>query len=138
MTIFQKYFVIFAVYSILLVNSQKVCAWTKPMDFNSGQIGTKVTEFTDAATQTFYSDAKVFEGSGVAELNIKEGDQGFGRWGGRLTFNAANLRNLGQGDEIYFRVSTYFPEDFDYTASPRLKFLRIHVADKNGKNRGYN
>jgi hypothetical protein len=57
--------------------------------------------------------------------------------------------NLNKGSEIWVRVHTFFPSDFDYNSTSngsKLKFLRVHTASgddgRDGscvpKNEGYN
>lgn len=41
-----------------------------------------------------------------------------------------------QGDEVWFRVRTFFPLGFDFTASPHLKFLRIDTGTVAGSGHG--
>jgi hypothetical protein len=33
-----------------------------------------------------------------------------------------------EGDEVWFRIRTFFPAGFDFSASPKLKFLRIDTG----------
>lgn len=107
--------------------------WTLRYDFNDGSLGEKVAGL-DAGGRTTYTDEQVFEGEQAASLRALRGKENFGGWGGRMMFP----EELGQGDEIWWRVRTYWPEGMDYSASPRLKFLRIHTKGPDGSNHGYN
>ena len=116
--------------SITLTN-----AWYYEKDFNQGTVGEKAEAedgFTGTAGKSYYSDQIVYEGLS-AQLNAVKGKSGFGTWGGLLDFP-----NLGHGDEVWIRLRTYFPSSFDYTASPKLKFLRLRTTHDDGSNAGYN
>ena len=108
-------------------------SWILSYDFNDGAVGQMVTGL-DAGGRTRYTEEQSFEGGKAAVLEARRGRENFGRWGGILKFPA----NLRKGDEIWWRVRTYWPKGMDYTANPRLKFLRIHTCSSTGKNHGYN
>lgn len=119
-----------------VANGQKVDNaddWTLLYDFNDGKLGEKVANL-DAGGRTIYTHEQMFEGSQAASLKALRGKENFGGWGGRMTFP----RTLKKDDEIWWRVRTYWPKGMDYSAAPRLKFLRIHTKGPDGANHGYN
>lgn len=114
-------------------------AWTLSADFDSGQLGSQADQGGDglsgAGGNTIYTDEQAVSGQ-AAKLTIEEGDTGYGRWGGELTFPEKAV----SGDTIWYQVFTYFPQGFDhysYGEGNRLKFLRIHTLSSSGNNRGY-
>jgi hypothetical protein len=116
-------------------------AWTLERNFNRGTLGERVTRvdgFDSAAGGTTYDNFRVYEGPMAARLSIREGATGFGHWGGIID----HPTHLRAGDEIWFRVRTFFPAGFDYYSygeGERLKFLRIHTIDgTTHDNQGYN
>jgi hypothetical protein len=125
------------VVTIICSFSHIVYGWTVTDNFNNGVSGTPVyqtsTMFTDAAGQTFYTTENNYEGGKALKLNITQGQDGFGSWGGRMYFP----QNLGNGDQIWIRLSVYFPTDFDWTTNYGLKFLRLHVTQQDGTHMGY-
>jgi len=62
------------------------------------------------------------------------GKGGFGRWGGILPIKPA----LPRGNEIWVRLYVLWPKDFEFSAAPWMKFIRLHNRTENGKNGGYN
>ncbi len=108
-------------------------SWTIKYDFNKGTIGQKVAGL-DAGGWTKYTTEQVYEGGQAATLKAKRGKENWGVWGGRMHFPS----KLHKGDEVWWRVRTYWPKGMDYSAAPRLKFLRVHTCTPEGKNRGYN
>ena len=107
--------------------------WTATFDFNHGAVGEKVAGL-DAGGGTTYTARQVFEGGQAAQLTALRGKENYGRWGGRVVFPS----RLVKGDEIWWRVRTWWPKGMDYSAAPRLKFLRVHTCTATGENRGYN
>jgi len=105
------------------------------LTFNNGPIGDQVTEL-GAAGGTFYTSEQSYEGNQAAVLNAREADSGFGYWGGIVSFQNDEL--FYKGDEVWIQVKTFFPAGFDYTANPRLKFLRVRTTSPTQANQGYN
>ncbi len=106
--------------------------WTVHIDFNKGSEGEKVSEM-GAAGRTLYTKEQTYTGGQAAVLHARRGKEEFGRWGGTITFP----KHLHKGDEVWWRVHTHWPKGMDYSASPRLKFMRIHTCPKGGGNFGY-
>lgn len=121
-------------------------AFTIDMDFEEGTPGTLVEgpctaeqdRFTRAAGATFYSVNAAFGFGQSAELNIAEGSRGIGTWGGIVSFEACEGRNLVKGDEIWIRLRTMFPVGFDFSADPHLLFLRLPIEGPAGSRQGSN
>jgi len=122
-----------AIVTILSTGHASEPSWTLSYDFNDGTVGQMVAGL-DAGGWTRYTKQQSFEGGKAAVLEARRGRENFGRWGGVVKFPA----NLRKGDEIWWRVRTYWPKGMDYTANPRLKFLRIHTCSSTGENHGYN
>jgi hypothetical protein len=88
-----------------------------------------------AAGRTTASGEKAHRGDRSARMAIHQGDKGgFGRWGGIIPINPA----LPRGTEIWVRLYVLWPQDFEFSASPWMKFIRLHNRTANGKNGGYN
>lgn len=128
--------------SLLLGASTPVLSWTRTLTFENGSIGDKAQsssreDFDDAAGGTYFTDEQVLSGNLAAKLTVSAGDTGFGRWGGIINFPEL----LRKGDEIWFRVNTFFPDGFNWDSTSSgnlLKFLRVHVQTSSGDNAGYN
>jgi len=132
----KSLFFVLVIVIILVFFLESSDAWYFERDFNSGELEEKAEGsdgFSGTAGGSYYTSNVVYEGGQAAEMNVRKGESGFGYWGGSLGFP-----DLYKGDEFWFRVRTYFPSEFDYTASPRLKFLRLHTATGEGSNAGYN
>ena len=107
--------------------------FTLDFNFDAGTPGTQVTEFSDAAGHTYYDTSVVYAGANSAQLNIQQGADGWGVWGGRKVFPAY----LGEGDDIWIRVRTFMPETFDYSTDFSLKFLRLAMTSATNAHEGY-
>lgn len=104
-------------------------AFTLDFNFNDGVPGEAVTEFSDAAGQTFYDTNIVYDGANSAQMNIQQGANGWGVWGGRKQLPS----ELGEGDELWIRLRTFFPTGFDFNTNLNfLKFLRVTVKEGDG------
>lgn len=89
----------------------------------------------DAAGRTTASTERAHNGSSSARMAIKEGDGGgFGQWGGIVPISPAP----GVGDEIWVRLAIWWPSSFEFSASPFMKFMRLHNQEGDGSNGGYN
>lgn len=126
-------------------------AWVVKIDCNEGKNGVKVTEssalnnFGDAAGRTEYTSEQYVEGGMGCKMQIEKGSVGWANWGGRKNLPT----KLYKGSEIWVRVHTFFPEEFDYDSDgegSKVKFLRVHtMGEEDGKrgscvgaNEGYN
>ena len=116
----------------------KAHAFTIENDFEngSGVVQGGPNEFTDAAGDTVYDDCPARAGR-CAKMSINKGSDGWGTWGGRITFNRAGVENIPRGGEFWVSVDMYLPNDFNWKGSPRLKFLRLHTTS-GSNNEGYN
>lgn len=89
----------------------------------------------DAAGRTTANAEQAFRGGQSARMAIQEGDGGgFGQWGGIFPISPA----IAEGEEVWVRLYVYWPEDFEFSASPWMKFLRLHNRAAGGENAGYN
>ena len=122
-----------ALVTILSTGHAGESSWTLRYDFNAGTVDEKVAGL-DATDGTRYTKEQSFEGGKAAVLEARRGRENYGRWGGRVKFPS----KLRKGDEVWWRVRTFWPKGMDYTAEPRLKFLRVHTCSASGKNQGYN
>ncbi len=87
------------------------------------------------AGRTRASSEQSFRGDRSARMEILSGDGGgFGRWGAGLRITPA----LGVGEEIWVSLRVYWPSAFVFSASPWMKFLRLHNRRGDGSNGGYN
>ena len=103
----------------------------------AGQIANGSTGISESFRQTVYTTEQVHEGNMAAKATITAQTDGFGDFGGN--WNLKNGMQLGEGDQIWYRVWLYVPQDFDFTCycTEGPKFMRIHTAAPNGNNEGY-
>lgn len=112
------------------------------MDFEGGAAGAKAESGTCnpggdpvtiyASSESYYTDEQSYGPGQAAELNIRSGEDGYGNFGGIITLDSCGGRQLVKGDEIWISIRTKFPLGFNYTANPRLKFLRIRTKKFDG------
>lgn len=89
----------------------------------------------DAAGHTTASSEQAHGGSQSAKMEIHAGDKGgFGKWGGIIPIKPT----LKKGEEVWVRLYVMWPQSFEFSASPWMKFLRLHNQTFDGKNGGYN
>lgn len=106
-------------------------------DFESYPNGEKLSPLPpyDAAGRTTASDEQVYRGTMAAKMEIREGDGGgFGNWGFIIPISPA----LPKGHEIWARMRVYWPASFEFSATPWMKFFRLHARKADGSNDGYN
>lgn len=84
-------------------------------------------------TLTTYSNDQVGTGSTSCQMGIKAGTDGWATWGGSMSFPST----LAKGQELWIRLSMFVPNDFNYSGSPQLKFMRTHTRASGGGNAGY-
>ena len=110
--------------------------WKLNYDFEAQPVGATCGNWDFASGSTVTAD-KAATGKHSCRISVSAGiDPVQVGWGGGMVFP----QNLNRGDEIWFRVKTYMPTGFDYGAygaGNRLKFLRIHTANADGSNIGY-
>lgn len=90
----------------------------------------------DNAGRTVASSEQSYSGKQSAKMEIYPRDNGgFGMWGGSLTMNPT----IKKGGEIWVRLRVYWPSSFQFTSTPRMKFMRLHnKAGFDNSNGGYN
>ncbi len=106
-------------------------------DFESYTDGESLSGFDpfDAAGRTEASTEQAYRGQQSARMEILQGDNGgFGQWGGIIPINPG----LPKGSEIWVKLWIYWPASFQFSASPWMKFLRLHNRTGSGENGGYN
>ena len=88
----------------------------------------------DAAGRSRVTTEQAWRGKQAARMEIRAGDGGgFGQWGAVLPIRP----NLVKGQEVWVRLYVYWPVDFQFSANPWMKFLRLHTRSIAGKNTGY-
>ena len=105
--------------------------------FDSYEDGRSLSRFDpfDAAGNTSVSSEQSYSGDFSAKMEIRpENDGGFGTWGGIVPINPA----IPKGGEVWTRLRVFWPESFEFSASPWMKFLRFHNRTGDGANGGYN
>jgi hypothetical protein len=103
--------------------------------FESYGDGDALDRLFDAAGNTTATGEQAFRGERSARMAIRSSDGGgFGSWGGIVPVRPT----LGAGTEIWVRLYVYWPASFEFSASPFMKFLRLHNASASGDNDGYN
>ena len=88
----------------------------------------------DATGQSLYTNEQPYEGGGGVAMHARRGKEDFGRWGGGIICP----KHMFKGDELCWRVHTFWPKGVNYSAAQRLKILRVHACPKDGGNFGYN
>ena len=98
--------------------------------------GTHLAAPYDAAGRSVISAEQAHAGKQSVRMEIHPEDKGgFGNWGAVLPIRPA----LTKGQEVWMRLYVYWPAEFQFTASPWMKFLRFHTrSGDSGKNTGYN
>ncbi|MEC7519463.1 MAG: fibronectin type III domain-containing protein [Myxococcota bacterium] len=88
-----------------------------------------------SAGRTTASRERAARGLQSARMAIEPGDNGgFGRWGGIVPIRP----RLRAGEEVWVRFDVYWPSSFQFSASPWMKFIRLHSRTSSGGNGGYN
>jgi hypothetical protein len=106
-------------------------------DFESYSPGTPLGQGNPFGTggRSVASEDQAFSGKRSMKVEIKQGDKGgFGKWGASLNFTPT----IKKGGEVWVRLRVYWPSSFKFTASPWMKFLRLHDRKGDGSNGGYN
>jgi len=124
--------------ALWLLQPMRANAWTTHIDCEGGTLGLNVLQnllntFTVVFTKTIYTNEQVGTGSQSCKMGITQGSDGWSEWGAIYKFPS----NLNVGSQLWARVSLYVPAGFNYTASPWLKFMRIHTASPSNTNQGY-
>lgn len=124
---------ILAIFSLVIAHS--VSAWTVDLDFEKGKPGSRVADI-GSGSLTVYSNDVAYGGRQSAKLTATKGKPGFGSWGGIISHPSP----LKKGDELWYRVRTFFPTGFilNPNDTSRLKFLRVRTKGSTGKHEGYN
>jgi hypothetical protein len=106
-------------------------------DFEGYGDGASLSNFApfDAAGRTTATTEAAHRGQQSARMAIAAGDGGgFGQWGGVLAIDPA----VARGGEVWVRLWVRWPSAFEFSASPWMKFLRLHARAADGSNAGYN
>jgi hypothetical protein len=125
--------------ALWLLSPMSASAWTWDNTCEGGTVGSLVssaslTGFTDPFSLTDYSNVQAATGKQSCKMGITSGSDGWGIWGGTITFPSV----IANGGQIWARVSLFVPAGFNLTASDGiLKFMRIHTATSGGTNVGY-
>lgn len=128
----------YALAASLLLSPLCASAWTKKIDCEGGTVGSKVSEgsngFSSAFSKTVYSRDQVGTGAQSCRMGISQGVEGWGEWGGTVTFPS----KLTRGQQVWIRLSMYVPSNFNVnTNTGMLKFMRVHTASASRSNEGY-
>jgi len=108
--------------------------WTLQFTFNNGTEGRKADEPNFGAfAGTLYTTEQSYEGGKGLILHARQGESGWGYWGGSIKFPT----RLRKGDQVWWRVRTYWPAGQSYEADPQLKFMRLHTRSDTESNYGY-
>lgn len=104
------------------------------LDFENQEIGERCKPFGASVMEVTIDEAT---GNKVCANTIVEGKTAYGTWGGILNLPS----HLTEGQEIWIRLKTFFPEGFDtnsYGEGGRLKFIRLRTLGTDNANYGYN
>ena len=109
-------------------NRSEARAWQINADFETGALGAQAqgSDAFSVAFDSIYTNEVVQSGNKAVQLKINRG--------GIFVFPSA----LHEGDEIWFKVSLYFPADFNFHADgDGIKTLRINTENTSGGDEGY-
>jgi hypothetical protein len=109
-------------------------AWTISQNFDSSAVGASCG--WDAGTGSTVSSGQAYSPKNSCQLTVSAGDTAFGSWGGVITHPS----NVTRGGQLWFRVRTYMPANFNYNSNSggnRLKFFRFHTMSTSNANEGY-
>ena len=104
--------------------------------FDDRAVGERLTDGApfEAAGRTVVTDAQAFGGGQAAQMEIlPEDNGGFGQWGGIV-----RMPDVPEDASVWVRLWVRWPEGFEFSASPWMKFLRLHNRTASGDNGGYN
>lgn len=123
---------------LLPFHAPTAAAWTTQIDCEGGTPGARLpqggaNQFTQAFSNTIYSDTVFTTGSESCQLGIAAGSDGWGSWGGTYSFPS----HLGIGSQLWIRLSLFVPKGFNYIANPMLKFMRVHTTSPSASDQGY-
>lgn len=112
--------------------------WMIHQDFEGGVLGTTPPGFFGGApprSGTQYSGEQTRSGNRSARLSIAEGTDGWGHFGGVISFP----EHVRKGETVRVRASFWMPVGFEPNQrnGEALKFLRVHTADSRGTHVGY-
>lgn len=106
--------------------------WERKTSFQTLPVGSSAREAT-GLTEAFSNTIIAMNGDvRCARMGVGIGEEGFGIWGGIMD----HPTDLTEGNELTFTIETFFPVGFDFSANPRLKFLRVHTQSI-ASNEGY-
>ena len=127
---------------LAILFSSSVNAWTIQESFDNQKLGQTCGNW-ESAGRSVVTNADSSSGPNACQLEIRTTDgpandqgTGFGLWGGVISHPSV----LRKGDEIWVRIRTFMPAEFDYNSystGSRLKFLRVHTKSKSNENHGY-
>lgn len=106
------------------------------MDFEAGAPGTPALgpdawdALPEKRADTRHSTEQAFSGRQSARMTVRRGEELFG---GDVHFPS----RLYAGDEVWIRFRVYWPDGFDWSARPWLKFFRVHTSSPARWNDGY-
>jgi len=125
--VLQKIRIGVVVITALIGYSQSASAWTRTADFEKGQVNS-TAEGTDAfdrlAGRSIYTTENAFSGAQAAKLRVREGEEGYGEFGGVIDFP----KEVTKGDEVWIRLRAYFPGSYIFLDEPQInKFFRVRT-----------
>jgi hypothetical protein len=130
---------LFSLAAAWLLQPLSASAWTWDNTCEGGTVGalvaqTSLTGFTSTFSSTVYSKDQAATGTQSCKLGITAGSDGWGQWGGTITYPS----KISSGGQVWARVSLFVPSGFNLTTNDGiLKFMRIHTANSGGSNVGY-
>jgi len=123
---------------VVLLFSASASAWVINQTYDTQSIGERCSNWW-AAENSIVTNKKSASGNNSCRVRIEtdtptyDPGTGYGTWGGGISYPS----KLYKGDEVWVRIRTFMPLDFDYTASGKLKFLRHRTQNPSGYG-GYN
>jgi len=106
--------------------------WTVHYSFDDRALGSRLSGFFSGTTVT---DEQSLVGAQSARVSIQEGTDGWGTWGGIVTFP----KPVTRGQTVRARVAFWLPTDFvpNQRNGDRLKLMRMGTRGASDNHTGY-
>ena len=115
--------------------------WSTTRDFNTGTIGAAANSggngFDGIAGDSRYTTEQVYGGAQAVKMSIGSGAEGFGTWGGSITFPSS----LAKGANFWARHYIWMPANptfrIETPTNGSLKYIRVAQRTAGNANAGY-
>lgn len=114
--------------AVLGIGTSDAMGWTRTAGFEDGKVGEQAQDtedsFDGAAGLSKYTTEQVFSGDMASKVQVREGAEGWGTFGGVIDFP----ENVGRHGEVWVKISVLFPESYEWMPEPHnSKFIRVRT-----------